>query len=236
MQAHASSMEGAFPLPSSIADPQTPADAPHGAKPKAAVPGSAAPEEAPLPSSFTAQLLSDEGTFNLGREAARFATGLGLAALYGVSIGARNGGKAFFTHALGVPAALLAVAALGAPALYIVLALFDAPLSPPRVIAAAARASARTGLILAGLAPAAALFVVSSDRAVTAGIAAGLGLFLGGAIGLSHLLGELRRAISEASAATRASANLAFLGFGVFAVALAARIWWATLPLLGGMQ
>jgi len=104
------------------------------------------------------------------------------------------------------------------------------------VIAAASRASARTGLVLAGLAPAAALFVVSSDRTVTAGIAAGLGLFLAGAIGLSHLVRDLRRAISSAKIATRATANLAFLGFGVFAVALAARIWWSTLPLLGGAQ
>jgi hypothetical protein len=236
MQAHASSMEGAFPLPSSIADPHPPADEPTEAKPKSAVPGRAAPEEAPLPSSFTAQLLSDDGAFNAGREAARFGVGLGLAALYGVSMGARHGGKAFFTHAAGVPAALLAIAALGVPALYIVLALFDAPLSPPRMITAAARASARTGLVLAGLAPAAALFVVSSDRTATAGVAAGIGLFVAGAIGLSHLLGELRRAIEKATAATRATAGLAFLGFGVFAVALAARIWWATLPLLGGLQ
>lgn len=233
MQAHTSSMEGVFPLPNVIADPPAPPAEPPQ---RAAAKESAAPSEPSLPPSFTASLLADDGPFNAGREIARFGAGLGLAAIYGVSIGARHGGKAFFTHAAGVPAALLAVAALGAPALYIVLALFDAPIEPPRVMAAAARASARTGLILAGLAPAAALFVVTSDHTVTAGLAAALGLFVAGAIGLANLLGELRQAIASAKAQTRASAGLAFIGFGIFAVALAARIWWATLPLLGGVR
>jgi hypothetical protein len=244
MQAPASSMEGVFPLPTAIPEPSassTPTEALHSSEvayPTA--PWAAASEDTPadpprlLPASWTAALLSDQGDFSVAREAARFGVGIGLAALYGVSLGARQGGRAFFAHAAGVPAALLAVSALGVPALYIVLALFDAPIAPPRVASAAARAAARSGLLLAGLAPAAALFVVSSDRPETAAVAGALGLFVAGALGLHGLLRELRGSLKDAPLTTRATAGLAFLGFGVFAVALAARIWWATLPLIGG--
>lgn len=236
MQAPTSSMEGGFPAPfpvppAPILEPSTPS-----APEAAAFDRPAADPPKPLPASWTASLLSDQGDFNLAREAARFGVGIGLAALYGVSLGARQGGRAFFTHAAGVPAALLAITALGIPALYIVLALFDAPIEPPRMIAAAARAAARSGLLLAGLAPAAALFVVSSDRAETAAAAAAVGLFVAGALGLHRLLAELRASLQHAAVTTRATAGLAFLGFGVFAIALAARIWWATLPLIGGVK
>jgi hypothetical protein len=229
MQAPTSSMEGGFPVPF----PVPPAAIPEPSTPSAPEAAAADPPK-PLPASWTASLLSDQGDFNVKREAARFGVGIGLAALYGVSLGARHGGKAFFAHAAGVPAALLAITALGIPALYIVLALFDAPIEPPRMIAAAARAAARSGLLLAGLAPAAALFVVSSDRAETAALAGALGLFVAGALGLHRLLSELRGSLQHAAVTTRATASLAFLGFGVFAIALAARIWWATLPLIGG--
>ncbi len=62
--------------------------------------------------------------------ARRVAIGAALSAIYGVALGAREGGLALALHAVGVPSALLAVCALGLPALYIVLALFDAPLAP----------------------------------------------------------------------------------------------------------
>jgi hypothetical protein len=188
----------------------------------------------PLVPSLTASLLAEDEVFSPKREASRFATGLGLAALYGLALGTRQGGKAFLTHAAFVPAALAAVVGLGVPALYISLALFDAPIEPPRAIAAAARATARTGLVLAGLAPAAALFVVSSDAAGSAAGSAIVGLVVAGAIGLARMMGDLHGALDKAPAATRAKADLAFIGFAVFAVALSARIWWAALPLLRG--
>lgn len=245
MQAHASSVDSVFPLPTAIPQPpvlSAPAETPprveaaEDPSPATVREAAAPPGERPLPASWTASLLADEGEFSPTRQASRFAVGLGLASLYGVSLGAREGGSAFFTHAAGVPAALLAISALGVPALYILLALFDAPIEPPRVIAAATRAAARSGLLLAGLAPAAALFVVSSDRTETAAVAGALGLFVAGAISLHRLLRELRDALESAPLATRTTAGFALLGFGVFAVALAARIWWATLPLLGGAR
>jgi hypothetical protein len=240
-------MEGVFPYPTPaplltpLPEPSPPpahAEAPPPSEPTSPFAPRAADSEAvapaPLSASWTASLLSDPGDFSAAREAARFGVGIGLTALYGVALGARQGGKAFFAHAAGVPAALLAVSALGVPALYIVLALFNAPIEPARVVAASARAAARSGLLLAGLAPAAALFVVSSDRAETAAVAGALGLFVAGALGLHRLLGELRASLERAPFTTRAAAGLALLGFGLFATVLAARIWWAALPLLGG--
>jgi hypothetical protein len=193
MHAHASSLDGVIPFPTPVADPPAPAGSRAGAAPA---------DPPPLPPSFTASLLAGEGAFSAVREAARFGVGLGLAALYGLSLGARQGGKAFFVHAAGVPAALLAVSALGIPALYIILALFDAPIEHPRVIAATARAAARSGLVLAGLAPAAALFVVSSDRTATAAIAGAIGLAVAGMLGLVRLLSELRGALEKAPITT----------------------------------
>lgn len=232
MDAHAPSIEGYFPVPPAPAEPSAATEfaAEFGER-----------ESTPLrlvqpPSvpSLTASLLAEEEVFSPRREASRFAVGLGLAALYGVSLGTRQGGKAFLTHAAFVPAALAAVVALGVPALYIALALFDAPIEPPHAIAAASRATARTGLVLAGLAPAAALFVVSSDAPGSAAGSAIVGLVVAGAIGLTRMVGDLHGALDKAPAATRAKADFVFLGFAVFAVALSARVWWAALPLLRG--
>jgi len=190
----------------------------------------------PTPESWTAVFLAPAAVeeVDLRAEAARFATGAGLAALYGLALGARDGGAALLRHALGVPAALLAVAGLGVPALFIALALFDAPLDPSRVAAAAARGSASAGLLLAGLAPAAALYVVSSEDGSAAALAGAFGLFVGGLAGLVRLLRELGRSAGWGSGSARVGTGLAFAVFALFATALAARVWWSTLPLLGG--
>jgi len=233
MDAHAPSIEGYFPVPPAPFVPDA-TSAPTESEAKESTPSLLG--QPPAVPSLTASLLAEEEVFSPRREASRFGVGLGLAALYGVSLGTRQGGKAFFTHAAFVPAALAAVVALGVPALYISLALFDAPIEPPRAIAVAARATARTGLVLAGLAPAAALFVVSSDAPSSAAGAAIVGLVIAGAIGLTRMIGDLHKAISDAPASTRAKADFAFFGFAIFAVALSARIWWAALPLLGGAR
>jgi hypothetical protein len=234
MDAHAPSIEAYFPAPPAPSTSSAPSAADTQSEERESTPDLPLPEASiPIPS-LTASLLAEEEVFSLQREASRFAVGLGLASIYGVAIGTRQGGKAFLTHAAFVPAALAAVVALGVPALYISLALFDAPIEPPRALASAARATARTGLVLAGLAPAAALFVVSSDASGSAAGSAIVGLVVAGAIGLTRMVGDLRGAIDKAPASTRAKADLAFLGFAVFAVALSARVWWAALPLLRG--
>jgi hypothetical protein len=208
-------------LPSLTPEPVTPATAPAAAQPIST-------------QSFTAALLTERRPIHWRAEASRFAIGLGLAALYGIALGIRHGGTAIVRHAIGVPAALVAVAGLGVPALTIVLTLFDAPLDPPRAMAASSRAAASSGLVLGGLAPATALFVITSEAQSTAAGLSVLGLFAGGAIGLKYLLSDLRAAMVGSKGLTKTATNAAFLGFAVFAVALAIRVWWTTLPLLQG--
>jgi hypothetical protein len=194
------------------------------------------PEAAPAspPANWTARLLHIDESSGVRAEAVRYATGLGLSAVYGMAIGARHGGLALLKSAAVVPAALVAATALGVPATYIVLALFDAPIDPKRLGAATSRAVATTGLVLAGLAPAAALFVVSSEQPAAAGASAALGLMLGSFAGYRALMGDVLRGLSRANEGVRFASAAAIIGFGVFAAALALRIWSAALPLFGG--
>jgi hypothetical protein len=186
------------------------------------------------PRGLAAALLDDDASW-MGM-ARRAGIGLALSSLYGIALGARGGLLPMAQHAVGVPAALLAVAALGGPALYIVLALFNAPISPERVVSAAVRGSASAGLVLAGLAPLAAIYVVGSESNEAASLSGTLGLVLGGALGLRQLVATVREALKEADSATRTLAMVAQIGFGLFAVVLAMRVWTAVLPLIGGAR
>jgi hypothetical protein len=190
--------------------------------------------ELAVPPSWTALLLAPDAAPSLRREAGRLAAGLGLASLYGAALGTRAGGSALLLHALGVPATLLAAFGLGTPALYIALALFNAPVEPPAVATAASRGVATAGLLLAGFAPAAALFVVSSERPGAAALAAGAGLAGALSLGLRRLLGDLGSALIGSPVTTRRAAVSACAGFVVFAAAVAARVAAALLPILGG--
>lgn len=200
--------------------------------PAAAIPSPLPHEEPRVRASWARELLDVDG--DARALARRAAFGVGLAAIYGAALGARDGGWALLTHAAGVPAALVAVGLVGLPSLYIVLALFDAPLSTRRAAGAAVRGIASSGLVLAGLAPLAALYVVTSASAEAAAIAGTWGLVLGGLLGLRHLVTTLREALEEADSATRLVATAAQLGFGLFAVLLGWRIWTGLLPLVGG--
>jgi hypothetical protein len=186
-------------------------------------------------SNWTAILLAPTPRPHFIAEAGRFGAGLGLAAVYGLALGARQGGVSLFKHAAGVPAGMIAVACLGVPALTILLTLFNAPLAPPRALSAASRAAAASGLVLGGLAPAAALFVVTSESATTAAVMGLLGLAVGGLIGLRVLLRDLKAALeTEENLMTRAASGFVLVGFAAFAVLLALRVWWSSLPILKG--
>jgi hypothetical protein len=181
---------------------------------------------------FTSSLLiPDDDLVALGRSAL---VGVALAAVYGLALGSRAGIPSMVTHAVGVPVALLAVSALGVPALYIVLALFDAPLAPRDALTASVKGCAASGLVLAGLAPLAAVYVVGSDAPASASLAGGAGLVLGGLLGLRYFNAALRAALATADSATRALAGFVQLAFAAFAIALASRVWTSLLPLLGG--
>ncbi|WP_438022014.1 hypothetical protein [Sorangium sp. So ce233] len=216
---------------------------PHGdAAATPAVRGDAAAAPAPVAAEpaadggypgWTAALLAERSPSLLRDDLSRFGIGVGLASLYGLALGARQGGVSLVQHAAGVPAAVVAVAGLGVPALLIVLTLFNAPLDPPRALSATARAAAATGLVLGGLAPAAALFVVTSGSDLTAALMGLLGLAVGGVLGIHVLLRDLRAALRrDGGRGCLAEHGAALLGFAGFAVALALRVWWATLPIL----
>ena len=112
--------------------------------------------------SLGARLTSPE-THGFTRELARLGAGLGLAALYGLALGARTGGMALVQHALGASAGLAAVGVLGIPALFVLLALVNAPVSPSAMLSAGARALASAGFVLAGLAPSALATAIASS-------------------------------------------------------------------------
>jgi hypothetical protein len=203
----------------------------------APAPAPAEIDEIERQSNWTATLLAPTSRPHFIAEAGRFGAGLGLAAVYGLALGARQGGVSLFKHAAGVPAGMIAVACLGVPALTILLTLFNAPLAPPRALSAASRAAAASGLVLGGLAPAAALFVVTSESATTAAIMGLLGLAVGGLIGLRVLLRDLKAALentTEENLMTRAASGFVLVGFAAFAVLLALRVWWSSLPILKG--
>jgi hypothetical protein len=170
-----------------------------------------------------------------GRELVRRASiGLGLSALYGAALGARDGGRALVEHALGVPAGLVAVVLVGLPSMFVFLSLCRAPLDARAIASLGARGLASAGLLLAGLAPAAALFVVSSQTAEAAAGVVSAGLVLGGGVALARVAWQ----VAHRAFAGDARASLGGLaisgGFALFAVALAARVWAAMLPILGG--
>ncbi len=167
-------------------------------------------------------------------EGARALWGLLLAAAYGLALGTRQGGAELWQHALGVPAGLASVALVGVPALFVFLALVDAPISPTGALSVATRALGVSGLMLAGLAPAAALFVTTIDSSGVAALAGGVGLLLAGGIGLAHLLNGLSRQLARSAPVVHASGNAALAVFALFAVGLCLRVWWASLPLFGG--
>jgi hypothetical protein len=178
------------------------------------------------------RLVGDAPTASWTREGARLLAGLGLAGLYGVALGARQGGAALVTNALGVPLAIAAVYLVAVPAFAIVLALIDAPVALERVAAVATRAAASTGLVLAGLAPAAAVFATTSATAGAAAAAAGAGLALAGGVGLLQLREGLVAESAGADSATRGLVALATVAFAAFAAVLAARVWWGAVPAL----
>jgi hypothetical protein len=229
MEADAATIATMFhPAPAAEAPGTDPLEEPRAS----AAPTSAPPE--PPASNWTSQLLAAQVPGGVRSEALRCATGLGLAAVYGLAVGARHGGGALLKSAAVVPLALSAAAALGIPATYIVLALFDAPIDPRRLGAATSRAMATTGLVLAGLAPAAALFVVSSEHPAAAAMSGAVGLALASAAGFRALMTDVLDGLSTSREGTRLASAAAIVAFGVFAAALSLRIWSACLPLFGG--
>ena len=179
-----------------------------------------------------ARLISPEAQ-GVTQELARLGAGLGLAALYGLALGARSGGVALLQHALVASAGLAAVGVLGVPALFVLLALVNAPVSPSALLATAARSLASAGFVLAGLAPSAALLAVTIDSPDAAAFVTRAGLTLAGGIGLFQLTSSVRAMFAALPPEQRLRCNALLFGFSLFAIMLAARVWYA-LPILQG--
>lgn len=182
--------------------------------------------------SLSVRLTSPE-TQSAAQEFARLGAGLGLAALYGLALGARAGGISLFQHALGASAGLAAVGVLGVPALFVLLALVNAPVSPSAMLSAGARALASAGFVLAGLAPSAALLAVTIEAPEAAALVTRAGLTLAGGIGLVQLVTAVRAMLAHLPREAGLKCNALLFGFCVFAVMLAARVWYS-LPILQG--
>jgi len=182
--------------------------------------------------SLGARLTSAE-TQGATQELARLGAGLGLAALYGLALGARSGGMALVQHALAASAGLAAVAVLGIPALFVLLALVDAPVSPSAMLSAGARSLASAGFVLAGLAPSAALLAVTIESPDAAAFVTRAGLTLAGGIGLFQLHSSVRAMLKELPPERRLKCHALLWGFSLFAIMLAGRVWY-TLPILQG--
>jgi len=183
--------------------------------------------------SFAARLLAPEdGAGTLLEEGRRLAIGIGMSALFGGALGLRIGGGAIVGHALGVAGGLMAVAGVAAPAFAIVLALANAPVDASALGRSTATAVAKAGLVLGGLAPAAALYVVTVEDAITVSIVGFGGLILAGVIGARSFAHDLAEPLRTATARTQIWMTLAMPAFLLFAGTLALRVWWLALPVL----
>lgn len=192
--------------------------------------GAIALDRGEIDAGWSATFLAAAGEVRLGVEGRRFGTALGLSAAYGVALGLRGGARGMLIEALAIPAAWLAVAGLGVPALAILLALADAPMRALDLAGAASRAAARASLILFGLAPPVALFAVTTDEAASAALLGGLGLAVAWTFGLRAFAREIFRASHRSRGPTLA----ATLGFALFSTALAGRVWLCGLVPLWG--
>jgi hypothetical protein len=183
--------------------------------------------------SWSARLLAEGDSPTVGTLALRVASASALSAAYGLAVGVEEGGVSLVTHAVSVPVAVAAALAIGVPALFIALALLDAPVRPRVLTVLAIRGWAACALLLGGLAPAAALFAATSQPE-TASTLGALGLFVGGVVGLLAFGCSLSRAIGAADTRTRILGRCVSGAFAVFSVVFAGRVLGAGLALLGG--
>jgi len=202
----------------------------------------AAPPPAPPPPRTTptarshASALLDTTSSTWIDEARRLAVAASLTAIFGVSLGLRHGGVTLAWGAIGAPLGILAVGALAAPALGILLALANAPLDALDLARATSRAAAKAGILLAGVAPATALFVVTVEDAITVTIVGFGALILAGIIAARSFQHDLEPVLAKTPGAQRAVVRVAIWAFLAFAGTLAIRVWFMALPMLTVMS
>jgi hypothetical protein len=179
-------------------------------------------------------LLDRRGALAWSAVAGRLGAALGLAATFGIAIGLRRGGLDLVRHGLGVPLGLVTVAALAAPALPIALLHAGVRVEALPLADALSRAAATAGLLLAGMAPLAALLAVTCEASPSVAAFAWLALAVAGVFGLRGLARELDGLFAHEAAPRRSAARLSAFGFAAVGALLAARVWSLALPLLAG--
>jgi hypothetical protein len=164
----------------------------------------------------------------------RLGAALALSAVFGIALGLRRGGLALPLHGVGVPLGFAVVALIVAPAFFIGLLHTGLRVSAQQVGDALSRAAATSGLVLAALAPLAALVVVTSETAVWAATFAWLGLTLAGALGLRQLARDVARLLADEPLARWFWVWCATSCFALVSALLSMRVWASALPVLGG--
>src|SRR6478735_5616055 len=89
------------------------------------------------------------------------------------------------------------------------------------------------GFVLAGLAPSAALLAVTIESPEAAAFVTRGGLTLAGGIGLFQLTSAVRAMLKDLPPESRMKCTALLFGFSLFAIVLAARVWYS-LPILQG--
>jgi hypothetical protein len=197
-----------------------------------AVPSPRPPPPSPRESASSrgAGLLAGASSSSWADEARRLAAATSLAAVFGAAVGLRHGGLALVSGAVGAPLGILAVTGLAVPALVIMLSLANAPVEAKDLARATSRAATKAGLFLAGVSPAAALFVVTVEDAITVSIVGFGALLLSGVIAAGSFWGDMKPLLASAPPPTRRLMRIALVGFIVFAAVLATRVWWMAFP------
>lgn len=170
------------------------------------------------------ELVAPREDFERRSVALRVLAGVALSAFYGLALGARDGGAALLWDALSMPAAVLCVVAVAVPALFIGFAFLDAPIDPERMANVTGRAVATLGLVLAGLAPAAALFAVTTEGRAAAVLIATVGLAVAAFTGFRVVLRDIGGLLLRAPLKTQLLGMVMTLVFGAFAVLLTGRV------------
>ena len=165
--------------------------------------------------------------------------GLGLSSLFGLALGMHHGGLALLTHALAIPAGLALTTAVTVPSLYIALSMLGIPLRLSLLLTAVATALHHVGRLLAGLAPVAALLVVTIREPFALMLVARCGLQFAGILTLYRIVAALREA--NAGSLTlpffaRAKSGLVLCGFLLLVVNLAQIAFSTFLPVLRGVS
>jgi hypothetical protein len=169
---------------------------------------------------------------DLARDARRFFAGLSLASVFGLTLGARFGLVSMAAHAVGVPLGMVAVALLCTPAFFVGVLHSGLDLDGRALASTIAFGTAAAGLVLAGLAPAMALFSLSAENVHSVAALAALGLVVGGFLGQRATF----RALPEEAGLRGGRFFVFHWAFSLFAAALALRVWWLALPIYGAFE